>query len=94
MTVDPARPLVAEECDEYAGPVKALGLAADLLPQLVVVRQRAQPPVIVVGEGDDVECRDLPRVGEIVGRGAATVGESGMTVEIGPQDALTIWRHP
>ena len=92
VAVDPAGPLVAEQCHEAAGLVEAPGLALDLVPHLGMRIEREHAPVVVIGEGGDVEPGDVARVPEVVVRRAGSIREVRVPVQIAPQHARSVAR--
>ncbi len=87
MAEEPVRPLEAEQRQEASRRLGACHGGPDPLPQRRRAVEKAQTEVVVVGERRHVERREVARVGEILLRRAAAVGERRVPVQVGPEDA-------
>lgn len=93
MAVEPARPLVAGERHEAAGRMPGLREGEDLGLSFRGLVEGLDAPVVVVGEGDDVEAGDVPGIAEVGVGGAGAVGITRVAVEIAEDEAARRAAH-
>ena len=93
VAVQPVRPLVTGKRDETPRLVETACCVEDGFPRIRTLVEKTHPPMVVIGERDDVERRDIARVPKIVVRGTGPVRQLRVTMEVAPNDSGNPFAH-